>query len=56
MRPILLSALALLAVARPVSADSFSPAQREEIVRIVRDALRNKEVEARRQIIESTNL
>ena len=41
MRSAILSALALLALAGPASADGFSPAQRDEIVRIVRDALKN---------------
>ncbi len=42
MRPLLLIALALLTMAgRPAAADSFTPSQREEIVRIVRDALKS---------------
>jgi protein-disulfide isomerase len=41
VRSAILSALALLALAGPASADGFSPAQRDEIVRIVRDALKN---------------
>jgi protein-disulfide isomerase len=41
VRPVFLSALALLATALPAAADSFSPAQRDEIVRIVRDALKS---------------
>ncbi len=41
MRPVFLSALALLATALPAAADSFSPVQRDEIVRIVRDALKS---------------
>ena len=41
MRPVVLLALALLLPGlRPAAADSFTPAQRDEVVRIVRDALK----------------
>ena len=42
VRPLLLIAFALLTLAaRPAAADSFTPSQRDEIVRIVRDALKS---------------
>ena len=41
MRLVLLLALALLSGLRPAAADSFTPAQRQEIVRILRDALKS---------------